>query len=104
MSKIYHYASVSEALKLLKKKGYDYDFNIHEEEIEQNPDDFKINYIYRYEGNTNPDDESTVYGIQSKEGKKGVFVNGASANSTSDVAKMLIQLKIKKRKRQAIKL
>lgn len=98
MSKIYHYASVSEALEKLKEKGYTYDFNINEEEIEKNPDAFEINHIYRYEGNTNPDDESTVYGIQSKEGKKGVFVNGASSNSTSDVAKMLIQLEIKKKK------
>ena len=98
MSKIYHYASVADALEQLKEKGYTYDFNINEEEIEKNPDHFEISHIYRYEGNTNPDDESTVYGIHSKEGKKGVFVNGAAANSTSEAAKILIELEIKKKK------
>ncbi|VXA99171.1 conserved hypothetical protein [Flavobacterium sp. 9AF] len=94
MKKRYHYASVSEALKMLKEKGYDYDFNINEKELEKNPENFEIHHIYRYEGNTNPDDESWVYGIQSKEGKKGVFVNGASSDSSIDVIKILHQLPI----------
>lgn len=98
MSNKYHYASVSEALELLKEKGYEYDFNINEKEIEQNPDHFEIHHLYRYEGLTNPGDESWVYGIQSNEGKKGVFVYGGSANSASDAAKILIHLEIKKSK------
>ncbi|WP_130733718.1 hypothetical protein [Flavobacterium sp. J27] len=95
MSERYHYASVAEALNLLKEKGYEYDFNINEHEIEQNPDHFEIHHIYRYEGNTNPDDESWVYGIQSKSGRKGVFVNGASSDSSIEVIKILQKLSIK---------
>ncbi|WP_445458017.1 hypothetical protein [Flavobacterium sp. HNIBRBA15423] len=95
MSKVYHYASVSEALTLLKERGYEYDFNINKMEIEQNPTNFEIHHIYRYEGNTNPDDESWVFGIQSKEGKKGVFVNGSSSDSSAEVIKILHQLSIK---------
>ena len=89
MSKVYHYASVSEALTLLKERGYEYDFNINKMEIEQNPTNFEIHHIYRYEGNTNPDDEAIVYGISSFDNKKGVFVAGYSANSNAELVKAL---------------
>lgn len=95
MGKVYHYATVIEALKLLKEKGFEYDFNINDKEIIANPENFEIEHIYRYEGNTNPDDESMVYGIKSKSGIKGVYVSGFSANSFSDADKILIDLSIK---------
>ncbi len=95
MSKRYHYATVLEALEILKKNGFEYDFNINDEEIVSNPDHFEIVEIYRYEGMSNPDDESTVYGIKSKSGQKGVYVAGFSANSTKQADKVLIDLSIK---------
>ena len=95
MKKTYHYATVIEALKLLKEKGYEYDYNINEHEIVNNPDGFIIDEIYRYEGNTNPDDESMVYGIKSHKGQKGVYVSGFAANSISDAARILIDITIK---------
>lgn len=95
MGKIYHYATVIEALKKLKQKGFEYDFNIHEKEIMDNPDNFIIEHIYRYEGNSNPDDESMVYGIKSKSGRKGVFVAGFSANSFNGADKILVDLSIR---------
>jgi hypothetical protein len=95
MGKVYHYATVIEALKLLKEKGFEYDFNINEQEIVDNPDNFEIEHIYRYEGNSNPDDESMVYGIKSKSGQKGVFVIGFSANSFNNADKILNDLSIR---------
>jgi hypothetical protein len=95
MGKVYHYATVIEALKLLKEKGFEYDFNINEQEIVDNPDNFEIEHIYRYEGNSNPDDESMVYGIKSKSGQKGVFVTGFSANSFNNADKILNDLSIR---------
>lgn len=97
MKNMYHYASVSKALDELNKKGFTYDFNIHEEEILKNPDHHEIIHIYRYEGDSNPDDEAVVYGIKSESGTQGVFVSGFSANSVSDAAHVLIQLSIKQR-------
>lgn len=95
MGKVYHYATVLDALKILKEKGFDYDYNINDKEIVNNPDHFEIEHIYRYEGETNPDDESMVYGIKSKSGKKGVYVCGFAANSFSDADKILIDISIK---------
>ncbi|MGO4906526.1 hypothetical protein [Flavobacterium sp. W20_MBD1_R3] len=99
MSNIYHYASVSKALDDLNEMGFTYDFNLHEEDIVKNPHKYEIQHIYRYEGDSNPDDEATVYGIKSTSGKKGVFVAGYSANSEDGAARVLIDLSIKGRKK-----
>lgn len=99
MKNNYHYASVSDALDELNENGFTYDFNLHEDDIEKNPHHYEIMHIYRYEGNSNPDDESIVFGIKSKSGKKGVFVAGFAANSTSKAAEILIKLNIAGRNR-----
>ncbi|MFV5686111.1 hypothetical protein ACM55I_11755 [Flavobacterium sp. GB2R13] len=97
MSHMYHYATVSEALDDLNENGYTFDFNLHVEDIVKNPDRYEIEHIYRYEGDSNPDDEATVYGIKSSSGKKGVFVAGFSANSENDAARVLNEISIKRR-------
>ncbi|MFI5221551.1 MAG: hypothetical protein ACHQK8_04435, partial [Bacteroidia bacterium] len=73
--KIY-YETVSEAIKKLRDKGFTTDFNLEENCIVCNlekfkTDEFEITEIYRYEGDTDPADEATVYGIRSKNGLKG---------------------------------
>lgn len=88
MSIIYNYAPVSEALEQLKKKGYTLDFNLEENclvcgDTSLKAEDFVIREVYRYEGNTDPADEATVYGIESHKGEKGVLVTGYGANSDS---------------------
>lgn len=97
MIRMYHYATVTKALEELAEKGFTVDFNIHEQDIIQNPSNYEIVHIYRYEGQTNPDDEATVYGIKSVTGEKGVFVAGQLASSENDIEKVLIDLSIKGR-------
>ena len=85
------YDTVSEAVNGLKSRGFTTDFNLdenclvcHSDKI--NPDEFQIVEIYRFEGNSDPSDEAVVYAIESKNGMKGVLVNGygVSSNSLSD--------------------
>ncbi len=97
MKSIYHYATVYEALEDLHKKGFTYDFNLHEEDIKQNPHKYEIVHIYRYEGDTDPGDEATVFGIKSNSGQKGVFVAGLSAFTENSAASVLLELHIKGR-------
>ncbi|RTZ03503.1 hypothetical protein EKM02_01330 [Flavobacterium sp. RSP49] len=92
MKPTYHYTTVIEALEDLKEKGFTYDFNIHQDDIKSNPHKFAVNHVYRYEGDTDPGEESVVYGISSDSGKKGVFVAGFSANSNNDAAIVLEKL------------
>lgn len=94
---MYHYATVSKALQELGEKGFTTDFNLEEDRIKNHCEDFTIEHIYRYEGETDPGDEATVYGIKSKDGEKGVFVAGAGAYSEKSAAKMLHEMSIKGR-------
>jgi hypothetical protein len=92
---MYHYATVSKALEELAEKGFTVDFNIQENRIINSPDDFEIVHIYRYEGESDPGDEATVYGIKSSTGEKGVFVAGLSAFTDKSAAMVLNELTIK---------
>jgi hypothetical protein len=61
-----------QSLDELNELGFTYDFNLHEEDISKNPDKYEIVHVYRYEGDSNPDDEAVVFGIKSRSGKRGV--------------------------------
>lgn len=95
--RMYHYATVSKALEELKEKGFSVDFNIQENRIINSPDDFVIEHVYRYEGETDPGDEATVFGIKSSTGEKGVFVAGLAAFTDKSAAMVLNDLIIKER-------
>jgi hypothetical protein len=95
MDRKYHYKTVVEALKDLSNKGFTYDFNLNEDDIKQNPFRYQINHIYRYEGDSDPDEAAIVYGIQSDKGVKGVFVAGYSAATNTDLALALNKIPIK---------
>lgn len=92
---MYHYATVSKALEELKEKGFTVDFNIQETKIINSPNDFEIVHIYRYEGESDPGDEATVFGIQSVSGEKGVYVAGLNAYADKSAAMVLNDLAIK---------
>ncbi|GEC70469.1 hypothetical protein SAMN05443543_103108 [Flavobacterium flevense] len=94
-NKMYHYATVSKALEELNNKGYTVDFNVQESKIINNPNDFEIQHIYRYEGESDPGDEATVFGIESKTGEKGVFVAGLNAYTENSAAMVLHDLSTK---------
>lgn len=92
MKPTYHYTTVLEALEDLKSKGFTYDFNINQDDIKTNPHKYEVKHVYRYEGDTDPDEESVVYGISSDSGTRGVFVAGFSANSNDEAAVVLEKL------------
>jgi hypothetical protein len=88
--KRYSYDTLSEAVNDLQKRGYTADFLISEDkdcficgsiERELSPDDFIIDEIYRFEGMTDPADESIVFAISSEKwGVKGMVINSFGAD------------------------
>lgn len=93
-----HYATVSKAIETLRKRGFTIDFNLEENCLVCNnekftPDDFKIVDVYRYEGNTDPADEASVYAIESKTGAKGILVSGYGPSADTMSSAMLEKLK-----------
>ena len=97
MEKKMHYGTVTEALEAFKKQGFLIDFNLEENFLTHNnekyhPEDFEIVDVYRYEGNTDPADEASVYALQSKTGVKGVYVTGYGASPDNLITKILNKL------------
>ncbi|OQY78593.1 MAG: hypothetical protein B6D43_02000 [Ignavibacteriales bacterium UTCHB1] len=97
------FSSMVELLRYLKSEGYTENFNLRENCIvcsgreEYLPlDQFKIVDFFRFEGESNPDDSSIVYAIESKDGLKGVLVNayGTYSDPLSDL--MVEKLSIKR--------
>jgi hypothetical protein len=95
------YATVSEAIDELYQQGFTTDFNLEENYRYGNSekldaDKLETKEIYRYEGNSDPVDEATVYGLQSKTGLKGVLVTGygiSTDNFSSAILNKLITTK-----------
>ena len=97
MERQLHYATVTEALNELRKEGFTLDFNLEGnaivcDEARFEHDDFEIVDVYRYEGNSDPADEASVYAIQSKSGLKGVLVTGYGISSDAKSAEILKKL------------
>lgn len=96
---MYTYDTVTEAIAGLRERGFKLDFNLQANSLQCfNPDinlvpqDFEIREIYRFEGDTNPDDQAIVYAIESKDGHKGVFVNGYGTSADAVGAEMMKKL------------
>ncbi len=87
--------SLSQVMNSLKKKGYTEDFNLKPDGLDYDkgklhlaPDDFVIDQVYRFEGESDPGDEAILYAISSeKHLLKGILVNGYGiyANTLTDV-------------------
>jgi len=96
-----HYATLTEALDDLRRRGYSEDFNLKPtclecaaKQVELHPDDFEITEVYRFEGATNPDDSSVLFAITGKDGLKGVLVDAYGMYATSVSTEMLTKLRI----------
>jgi hypothetical protein len=94
------YTTLVDAINGLKEQGYTEDFNLKENYIDcsnskhqLSPDDFKVDMVFRFEGNSDPEDQSVLYAISSeKYNLKGVLVNAYgiySDNEASEIVKKL---------------
>jgi len=85
--------TLSQRMNELKEQGYTKDFNVVDDKIVNSkdkdsylPDDFNVDKFYRFEGMTNPADNSILYAITTSNGTKGLLVDGygTSAGQVSD--------------------
>jgi hypothetical protein len=96
---MFTYDTLSEAINGLKKRGYTEDFNLNPHcivcgalELQLHPEQFVVDEYHRFEGASNPSDNSIVYAIHSNDGLKGVLVDAYgvySENLTENMAKKL---------------
>jgi hypothetical protein len=98
-----NYSTITEALADLKIRGYNIDFNAGfagvrsgQAHISLAADKFKITEVYRFEGETDPDDEAIVYAIESTDGIKGTLVNGYGISTDPVSEEMIKELSIRR--------
>lgn len=95
--------TLSETIETLRKEGYTEDFNLQQNCLECRAgqfkvlhDEFIIDKYFRFEGDSDPADEATVYAISSeKHNLKGILVNGAGIYTQDITDEMLNALTIK---------
>ena len=103
MEEILNANSVSEAINKFRQQGFTIDFNLEENCIacdgknKFKSEEFEIVDVFRYEGDSDPADEATVYAIESKTGLKGILLTGYGVSSDSVSAKMLQKLNYRKK-------
>jgi hypothetical protein len=95
------YNTLSEAINDSKKNGYEVDFNVVENQFESkafnqkwNPEELTVVKFYRFEGNSNPDDNSILYLVETNDGKKGMLVDSYGAQRSAISAEMIQKLKM----------
>ena len=96
-----NYDTMIEALSALKRQGYTEDFNLEQNCIECRAgqfkifhDEFQIDKFFRFEGATDPSDQSIIYAISSpKYNLKGTLVNAYGIYSNEITDEMLSKLK-----------
>lgn len=95
------YDTLSEAIKDLQDKGYTIDLNLADDGIESkhlkktwDAGQIEVDKAYRFEGMSNPDDNSVLYAINTKGGEKGLLVDAYGAYSGQISKEMIQKLKI----------
>ena len=94
--------TLTTVLDTLRKRGYTEDFNTELVRSRLNnyreikPGEFFIDKVYRFDGMTDPEDETIVYAISSMDGKrKGILVNGYGIYSDARVNSLLEKIEHK---------
>jgi len=94
------FGTLSETINGLIKMGYTHDFNILEDCLvcDQisgflSPEEFQIDKVYRFEGDSDPDYQSILYAISSvKFAVKGILVNGYGISADEATSKLIEKL------------
>lgn len=101
----YNYDNLVVALQDLKKRGYTEDLNLKPDclhcaamELNLFTDEFEIDEMHRFEGDTDPGNSSILYAISSKNyGIKGVLINAYGVYADPMNGEMIEKLSVRDR-------
>ncbi|MBS1650958.1 MAG: hypothetical protein JSU07_03015 [Bacteroidetes bacterium] len=98
------YKTLVDAVNDLERKGYNHEFILdnnrecvvcHQKEISLSPEDFKIDAVFRFYGQSDVDDEAVVYAISSENHKiKGLVVNAFGIYADENANKLIEKLNV----------
>jgi hypothetical protein len=97
--------TMTEVIEHLRKAGYIEDFNLQQNSLLCSSkhfnvfhNEFVIDKVYRFEGDSDPADEATAYAISSpKYDIKGILINGAGIYTDELTDEMLNTLQISRK-------
>ena len=96
------YNTLSEAINGLKKRGYKEDFNLEPHgirclalDLQFHPENFTVDEYHRFEGMSDPDDNSIVFAISSNDGIKGTLVDAYGVYAENLTEPMIRKLTVK---------
>jgi hypothetical protein len=88
------YSTLVDAINGLRVKGYTVDFNL-KGKYQLTPEDFKVDDVFRFEGESDPEDQTVLYAISSEKYKiKGLLVNAYGVYSDPEVNELIKKLKV----------
>ena len=83
----------------MKKEGYVEDFQVTEKGLATfdhrknfGPDKVSIVNFYRFEGESDPGDNTILYVIETNDGTKGTLVDGYGAYAGEEVSKFIVEV------------
>jgi len=95
------YSSLSVAINELKKLGYTIDFNLLDDGIScremdktWKPGQLNVVKYYRFEGASDPGDNTILFVIETQDGHKGLLLDAYGAESGEISKEMLEKLRI----------
>ena len=102
--KVPYLRDLSQTLNKMLQQGYDKNFKATEEGLEclestkvYRPEDLLVANFYRFEGISDPSDNSILYAIETNDGAKGTLVDAYGAYSDPLVEKFMKQVKIEEK-------
>lgn len=102
--KVPYMRDLTQYLNKLLQEGYDKNFKAEEDGLccletskVYKPQDIHIVNFYRFEGISDPADNSILYAIEATDGVKGTLIDAYGAYSDANVEKFMKQVKIEER-------
>lgn len=91
--------SLSSCTNRMKEEGYKEDFQVNEDGLSTfdnsknfKPEDVQIVNFYRFEGESDPGDNTILYVIETNDGTKGTLVDGYGAYADENVSKFIVEV------------
>ena len=95
------FETLSEAISALQQKGYTENLNFCDTGLENRRKscvypaaEIDVKEFYRFEGKSNPDDNSILYAVETEDGHKGLLVDAYGAYSGNIPKAIIDKLKI----------
>jgi hypothetical protein len=103
LDKQHAYTSLSEAIQDLQAQGYTHDLNFCDTGLENKyraciyaAKELDVNAFYRFEGASDPGDNTILYAIETADGLKGLLVDAYGASSGNIPMEIVQKLRLKR--------